>query len=84
MAGAERGRHSDLLCYRCHKGQQRNGVMFWRLNCISQRRIELAGIGVGDVVQVGEEHHVEQAAFTCLSDLLVQLGTGPGIGLPLC
>ena len=57
--------------------------MLRSLHGVAQRRIKAGLIGVADVVQVGKEHHVEQATLAGPSNVLVQLGPSPCIGFPL-
>ena len=77
VAGRKGGGDADAAGDRGDPGQQGDRVVFRRLGGIAQGRGERAGIGIGNVVEVGEEHHVEQAAFTDPGDVLVELRARP-------
>ena len=66
------GAQTDLLGDRGHERQQRDRIVLGRLGGVANRRRQRAGIGVGDVVEVGEEDHVELAALADLGDVLVE------------
>ena len=57
------------------EGQDR--IVLGRLGGVADRGVHGPAIRVGDVVQVGEEHHVELAALAHARDVLVQLGPRP-------
>ena len=71
-----------------HERQQRDRVVLRRLGGVAQRGRHRARVRVGDVVQVGEEDHVELAALADAGDVLVELRPRPvvaggrGAGMP--
>ena len=62
---------ADMAGNGAHIGQQGDRVMFGRLHGVPQGRVERPFVGIGDVVEIGEEDHVELAALTGSGDVLV-------------
>ena len=79
VAGGEGGAETDVLRHRPHVGQQRDRIVLGRLHGIAQRRLQRGPVRVGDVVEVGEEDHVEAAALAEPGDVLIELGAVPAI-----
>ena len=77
MAHRVGGAEPDMRGRGGHERQQRDGIVLGRLGGVADGRRQRAGKGVGDVVEVGEEHHVELAALADPGDVLVELGPGP-------
>ena len=77
MAHRVGGAEPDMRGRGGHERQQREGIVLGRLGGVADRRRQRAGKGVGDVVEVGEEDHVELAALADPGDVLVELGLGP-------
>ena len=80
VAGREGGAEADVLRHRAHVRQQRDRIVLRRLHGVAQRRLHRAAVGVGDVVEVGEEHHVEPAPLAQPGDVLIELRAVPAIG----
>ena len=51
--------------------------MLRRLRRITQGRLQRSRESIGDVIEVGEEDHVEQAALTDLRDMLIEFRARP-------
>ena len=79
VAYGEGGSDADPLRDGGEKGKERDRVVLRRLSRAAERGAEAAGIGVGDVVEIGEEHHVEAAALANPRDMLIELGPVPGV-----
>ena len=77
VAGRKGRAKSDVLRYRRHPADQRDRVVLRRLCGIAECGGERARISVRDVVEVGEEHHVEETAFAGLRDMLVEFWPSP-------
>ena len=88
LAHRESGGDSDMPSRRSHPGKERDRVVFRRLGRVAKRGIHRALVGVGDVVEVRKEDHVEHAPFTDLGDMLVKRRSTPveagrsGLGVP--
>ena len=78
VAHRERGRDPDPLRDRRHVGQQRDWVVLRRLGRVAKGRPDGPRVGVGDVVEIREEHGVEEPALASTGDMLVDLGAVPG------
>ena len=52
--------------------------MLGRLHGVARRRLQRGAIGIADVVEVGEEEHVEPAPLAHAGDVLIELGPVPG------
>ena len=79
VAGRERGAEADVFRHGSHIGEQRDRIVLRGLHRVAQRRLHRCPVGVGDVVEVGEEDHVETAALAQAGDVLIELGAVPGI-----
>ena len=79
MAHRVGGAEADMRRGGGHERQQGDGIVLGRLRGVADGRRQRARKGVGDVVEVGEEHHVELAALANPGDVLVELGLRPVI-----
>jgi hypothetical protein len=77
VADRERGAQPDARRRRAHPRQQRDRVVLGHLGGVPDGGVHRPAIGVGDVVEVGEEDHVELAALADPRDVLVELGARP-------
>ena len=78
LVGDREGRRDpDALRHRAEPAEQRHRVVLGRLHGVAQRRLQRALVGIRDVVEVGEEHHVEQAALAGARDMLVEARPRP-------